>query len=333
MKKKNRFAKAESNCLNCGQPLSGVFCSACGQQGHLPKDNFLHLLAHFLADYFHYDGKFIHTIKALFAQPGKITCEYTAGKRRKYLNPIQLYLFSSAVFFFIFIKWVMFTGGSEMAMKDIYTRYPIVKAKQDSVFLHNSYKPEEISFAIDELGFLINNKVYTRRQYDSIESTLPPSRREAGLTKKFHHKLLSINDSAPVIDNINSVQYVNAILSSLPKAFFILLPVFALLLKWLFRRRPFADHIIFSLHFHSILFTLFSVVLLVFNMIDFAGFSAFGLLLLLFCISYLFLALRHYMINLSAWALTFRFALLLLAYSGILLLTIILIFVFSIFLM
>jgi hypothetical protein len=41
-----------------------------------------------------------------------------------------------------------------------------------------------------------------------------------------------------------------------PKAMFFLLPVFALLLKFLFWRRYYVEHIVFSLHFHSFCFVL-----------------------------------------------------------------------------
>jgi len=42
--------------------------------------------------------------------------------------------------------------------------------------------------------------------------------------------------------------------SRLPKAIFVLLPFFALLLKMLWRRRPYVDHLIFALHAHTVFF-------------------------------------------------------------------------------
>jgi len=42
--------------------------------------------------------------------------------------------------------------------------------------------------------------------------------------------------------------------SRMPKALFFLLPVFALLLKVLWRRRPYVEHLVFALHAHTVLF-------------------------------------------------------------------------------
>ena len=42
--------------------------------------------------------------------------------------------------------------------------------------------------------------------------------------------------------------------SRLPKALFVLLPVFALLLRVLWWRRPYVDHLVFALHAHTVLF-------------------------------------------------------------------------------
>src|SRR5205085_3367447 len=60
------------------------------------------LIRHFLYDLFHFDGKFFDTVKNLLTKPGIIAMEYTHGKRTKYLDPVRMYLFTSAVFFLVF---------------------------------------------------------------------------------------------------------------------------------------------------------------------------------------------------------------------------------------
>ena len=47
----------------------------------------------------------------------------------------------------------------------------------------------------------------------------------------------------------------------LPRLMFVLLPVFALLLKAFFRDRLYFDHLIFSLHLHSAAFVIFALIL------------------------------------------------------------------------
>jgi hypothetical protein len=77
--------------------------------------------------------------------------------------------------------------------------------------------------------------------------------------------------------------------NALPKALILLLPVFALLLKLFWRRRYYAEHLVFALHYHA-----FALVLLTPAAIfpGAAGNSANGIALPL-CLVYLFLALRR----------------------------------------
>ena len=83
---------------------------------------------------------------------------------------------------------------------------------------------------------------------------------------------------------------------NIPKVFFILLPFFALLLKLAYIRRPFLyiDHIIFCLHFHSVLFIGMGLVKIIMNQLP--NKSADGLIFLLLILGltiYLFLALKY----------------------------------------
>lgn len=330
MKKKLHDTPTENRCLNCGHELSGPFCSQCGQKVLLHKDSFWHLLLHFVSDYFHYDGKFAQTVKALFSMPGKITSDFTTGKRSRFLNPIQLYLFVSAIFLFVFTKFVVTVSSEYQSMEEVYVGYPIIKAEQQKRFDTSEYVHNPFGFSVDSLGFQVNNKVYTLRQYDSIEASLPPNQREGGLHRSFHRKLLKINDQAIIIDDINSVQYPRAVFSALPKALFILLPIFALLLKLFFRRRPYADHIIFSLHFHTMVFLILAVFGLTGYAVDFVHFDIVGVLMIFSIAAYLYVGLYHY--SGQKWLpLTLKFIGLAACYSFILLMSALAILILSIF--
>jgi len=67
-------------------------------------------------------------------------------------------------------------------------------------------------------------------------------------------------------------QFIRSVYQNIPKMMFFLLPLFALLIKlFYFRQKPlYVETIIFSLHFHSFAFLVFSVnaLLRVFGMID-----------------------------------------------------------------
>ena len=89
-------------CPNCGAQASGNYCYQCGQETHLHKETFWALVMHFIGHYFHYDSKFWQTMKALWFSPGKLTIAYMNKQRMRYIPPISLYIFITAVFFLLF---------------------------------------------------------------------------------------------------------------------------------------------------------------------------------------------------------------------------------------
>jgi hypothetical protein len=80
-------------CKNCGNSISGKFCSNCGEKVYSQKDNsVLHLLSegfHFIT---HFEGSFFNTLKAIFTKPGKFSLDYCNGIRKKYFKPISFFL-------------------------------------------------------------------------------------------------------------------------------------------------------------------------------------------------------------------------------------------------
>ncbi len=105
--------RKEKNCLNCNAAVAGRFCQVCGQENIEPDESFWQLCVHFVADIFHYDGKFFRTIRLLLFKPAYITKEYIRGRRASYLHPIRLYIFTSAVFFIFFFTFIVSEEDTE----------------------------------------------------------------------------------------------------------------------------------------------------------------------------------------------------------------------------
>jgi hypothetical protein len=100
----------EGACLNCGTPLVGSHCHACGQKAHLHRTigGFLHDLLHGVL---HFEGKTWHTIRDLTWRPGRLTRDYIDGRRQRYVSPIALFLF---VVFISFAAFQIVGGASAL---------------------------------------------------------------------------------------------------------------------------------------------------------------------------------------------------------------------------
>ncbi len=90
-------------CLNCKHPLdkSDRYCPRCSQINSTKRITILDLFAQFFDTIFSYDSKFRKTIWTLLCKPGKITLDYTKGKRLRYTNPFRFFL--SLLFTYIII--------------------------------------------------------------------------------------------------------------------------------------------------------------------------------------------------------------------------------------
>lgn len=90
-------------CPNCAHALAGKFCHECGEEMIESHDLsvkyfFAHHLAHELT---HLDGKIFQTFKLLLFRPGYLTAEYFAGRRRRYIKPLRLFLTVCVLFAFV----------------------------------------------------------------------------------------------------------------------------------------------------------------------------------------------------------------------------------------
>jgi hypothetical protein len=99
-RRKNRQRPPLSHCENCGTQLSGKYCSLCGQPAIDYRRSFRHVIVDVLDSFLNWDSKFFATIGLLLARPWRLTNEFLAGRRVRYLHPARLYLLASILFFF-----------------------------------------------------------------------------------------------------------------------------------------------------------------------------------------------------------------------------------------
>ena len=94
--------RKEKNCLNCNARVFGRYCHVCGQENIEPKESAWELVVHFFNDITHFEGKFGKAIRYVLFRPGFLPAEYARGRRMSYMNPVRMYVFTSAFFFIIF---------------------------------------------------------------------------------------------------------------------------------------------------------------------------------------------------------------------------------------
>ena len=107
-------AEHARTCANCGTSLLGPFCHACGQKGHL-HGRLRHLVEELAEGVAHFDGRFWRTLPLLAFNPGRLSREWRAGRRVRYVAPLHVFLF--AVFLFFLIPTL--TGQRLIQLEDI----------------------------------------------------------------------------------------------------------------------------------------------------------------------------------------------------------------------
>lgn len=88
-------------CANCGEVLVGPFCHECGQEAACRPDSLRDFLRHGVSGLLHVDGITLRSVRDLLLQPGKLTADFLAGHRVRYVQPVQLYLLAAALFFLL----------------------------------------------------------------------------------------------------------------------------------------------------------------------------------------------------------------------------------------
>ena len=281
--------RKETDCLNCGAMVVGRYCHVCGQENTEPKETFWHMITHFFYDITHFDGSFFVTLKDLLFKPGFLSGEYMLGRRKKYLHPVRMYVFTTAVFFLVF--FAMFhvseedlsvnknAGGldslsiKERALKKAKTKQDtteIIKGLEllgysDSItnvtpdtIISKGNKNGNLSFS---LSWEANN-YRSVREYDSVQKSLPKNKRDAGISKLMTRKSVELNEKYENDQQKIGAALINKFLHSFPYLLFVSLPLYALFLKLLYIRHRkeyfFADHAVFLIHLYifSFLFLL-----------------------------------------------------------------------------
>lgn len=88
-----------TQCRNCGTPVHLNYCANCGQETRLHVPSAREFIHEFITHYIAVEGKMWRSLKLMLFKPGKLTTEYLAGRRARYIIPLRIFLTFSILFF------------------------------------------------------------------------------------------------------------------------------------------------------------------------------------------------------------------------------------------
>ncbi len=299
--------RQQKNCLNCNAEVQGRYCHVCGQENIEPKESVWHLITHFFQDITHFDGKFFSTVKYLVIRPGFLSKEYMMGRRASYVNPIRMYIFTSAFFFLIFFTFfktdrVDVQTGTTINKKTL-TEIATMDSAAFSDFtsainLENNKdgKPmtrAEFAAYVDTVinspnRGITNIKYKIRQEYDSV---LKAGKDDNWFERKFMYKMIDLNTKYKGRNLDAFRDFKELLLHSLPQLLFLSLPLLALLLKLVYIRRKefyYVSHGIFSLHLYIFVFIALLLIFSLNSLHEMLGWAAINWVLFLLYVSLFF---------------------------------------------
>ena len=325
------------NCLNCGAHLTGQYCGQCGQRAVGRFISIWQLLRDAFGDLFELDSRLWRTMIPLLIRPGLLTKDYLEGRRARYMPPFRMYLVLSLLFFVV----AFFNPRDDLAIfyepvveptVEVVTEDQVTEERvaEDEVAEEQvaeeevaaEEKPEE-----DDTNFLSDCSV------DEIDLSEAPEWLKRRITAE------RLEEVCKRVQAIGETGLKKAVLENIPAALIVLLPIMAFVLKLLYplSRRYYVEHLLFFVHFHSFMFFILTLQILVTRVGEWIGFveTLFSLIVVaatLYIPVYLFVAMRH--VYGQRRALTFvKYVPLVIAYAVlfiVLMLTVLVVTVFSI---
>ncbi len=110
-------------CSDCGEPVDRNFCANCGQPTHVHR-SLLHLGEELLHGVMHFDARIWRTLPLLLLNPGRLTREWIAGARTRYVSPLAIFLFTVFLMFFL----LSFGGGLDVQQDPLEERLVAARA-------------------------------------------------------------------------------------------------------------------------------------------------------------------------------------------------------------
>lgn len=289
---------AVGSCANCESPTIGAYCTVCGQERDTHRRSVMGLIHAFVEDVISFDSRILRTAIALLVEPGEMAIAFREGRTMRYVPPLRLYFFVSLLFFLLLSMTHLAIVQLEVvatpmkishdAKGNAYISNPAYDADDPDM----KYVPKTIPLKKDEKGELRNRYSFNTKPHFFSRIGIYHSK----LSKDELDRLNHLTDGTTVDLNVDTgktvteaqkkaiaekkkkvdgwlTKYITGGIKRLaadpaalneplttwiPRALFLLMPLYALLLAAFYWRQRkdyyFVDHLIFSLGIHTFLF-------------------------------------------------------------------------------
>ncbi len=279
-----------TTCKNCDTVFTGRYCTECGQSVDDFDKPFGFIFFNFLGDFFAFDTRFFRTLKSLVVKPGFLPNQFFEGKRAPYAPPIRIFIFSSFLMFLL-LQWQTSRIFKESLKNE--NGFEVI-SPENTANIADSLKTTQhettitdsvISVDLDPiiLGGPSELKQQFEKTIEVLEKSLEKAKTEEE-KKEIRQLIRTFSDPEMMV---------NKVLKLMSWAFFLLLPVFALILKLFYRRVHFVRHLIFSIYMHSFIFVVLIVIVLL-NIIFGNSANWAGLFVFLTIPVYLIIAMKYF---------------------------------------
>lgn len=203
----------------------------CGQETRLHAPSFSEFMHEFIGHYVALEGRLWGTISRLLFRPGLLTTEYLAGRRKRYVEPLRLYL-SLSIIFFAVLKF----SDADVVKTDPRPVPPSVQRQAENVVAEVKRNQEDHPPILDD-------------------------KLEQALKEKWPGTYKSLDRFNKMDDEQKSKVMQAGFYKYAPYAIFLLMPIFALWLKVLYlgTGRKYGEHMLFALHTNAFAFVMLGV--------------------------------------------------------------------------
>ncbi|MGB5255992.1 MAG: DUF3667 domain-containing protein [Woeseiaceae bacterium] len=305
------------NCLNCGARLSGQYCGVCGQRARNRLIRLWELISDAFGDLFELDSRLWRTLIPLLMRPGQLTRDYLEGRRARYMPPFRTYLVLSVIFFVV----AFFDPREDLSLLFEPAPDPAPEEQAEREAQAAAAKKE----LLDELaaeGIIVGNDIPGDAERNDDDIAEPADAINNGFNIQIDDDTGDCNVEAGDLeelpewfkrrftpDRIKQVcekvtadggkSFVDVLLDNVPVALIVLLPLMALVLKFLYplSRRYFVEHLLFVIHYHAFFFLILILQILLARVAASIQVPAIGQVLAvvvsLYIPVYLYMAMRH----------------------------------------